>query len=83
MEGVEKNFIEEDAKHPIGLNRYEQIDAHIGQGTYGKVEKARDRLDGEYVRTKRLMKRRERREELSYYVIENIYRLTTTLQIHR
>lgn len=32
-----------------GARRYEQLDAHIGQGTYGKVEKARDLIDGEYV----------------------------------
>ena len=30
-----------------GAKRYEQLDAHIGQGTYGKVEKARDLMTGE------------------------------------
>jgi hypothetical protein len=31
-----------------GSKRYKQLDAHIGQGTYGKVEKALDLFDNEY-----------------------------------
>lgn len=37
----------EEKEEFIGAERYEQLDAHIGQGTYGQVQKARDRTDGE------------------------------------
>jgi len=37
-----------------GPSRYLQLDAHIGQGTYGKVEKARDLLDQEVIAIKKV-----------------------------
>lgn len=36
------------------MENYEQLDAHIGQGTYGKVEKARDKRDGQIVAIKKV-----------------------------
>eukprot|EP01057_Protomagalhaensia_wolfi_P003801 Protomagalhaensia_wolfi_Nauph_80__3800@NODE_384_length_2633_cov_84_411719_g290_i0_p1_GENE_NODE_384_length_2633_cov_84_411719_g290_i0NODE_384_length_2633_cov_84_411719_g290_i0_p1_ORF_typecomplete_len322_score48_33Pkinase/PF00069_25/4_6e70Pkinase_Tyr/PF07714_17/3_4e44Kinaselike/PF14531_6/1_1e16Pkinase_fungal/PF17667_1/2_3e09Kdo/PF06293_14/3_5e09RIO1/PF01163_22/8_7e05WaaY/PF06176_11/0_00028APH/PF01636_23/0_00056Haspin_kinase/PF12330_8/0_037Seadorna_VP7/PF07387_11/0_037Pox_serthr_kin/PF05445_11/0_09 len=37
-----------------GPRRYKQIDSHIGQGAYGKVEKALDLRTGEYVAIKKV-----------------------------
>eukprot|EP00922_Rhytidocystis_sp_ex-Travisia-forbesii_P052747 GHVS01078251.1.p1 GENE.GHVS01078251.1~~GHVS01078251.1.p1 ORF type:complete len:339 (+),score=30.41 GHVS01078251.1:185-1201(+) len=37
-----------------GAERYEQLDSHIGQGTYGKVEKARDKTTGRVVAIKKV-----------------------------
>lgn len=37
-----------------GAARYEQLDSHIGQGTYGKVEKARDIISGKVVAIKKV-----------------------------
>lgn len=37
-----------------GSKRYKQLDAHIGQGTYGKVEKALDLFDNEIVALKKI-----------------------------
>lgn len=37
-----------------GKDRYEILDDHIGQGTYGKVEKAKDKITGEIVAIKKV-----------------------------
>eukprot|EP00922_Rhytidocystis_sp_ex-Travisia-forbesii_P052752 GHVS01078256.1.p1 GENE.GHVS01078256.1~~GHVS01078256.1.p1 ORF type:complete len:339 (+),score=24.28 GHVS01078256.1:185-1201(+) len=37
-----------------GAERYEQLDSHIGQGTYGKVEKALDKSTGRVVAIKKV-----------------------------
>eukprot|EP01054_Gregarina_sp_Poly1_P006434 Gregarina_sp_Poly_1__6433@NODE_343_length_9409_cov_658_993470_g287_i0_p9_GENE_NODE_343_length_9409_cov_658_993470_g287_i0NODE_343_length_9409_cov_658_993470_g287_i0_p9_ORF_typecomplete_len116_score14_31Pkinase/PF00069_25/2_9e11Pkinase_Tyr/PF07714_17/1_1e06_NODE_343_length_9409_cov_658_993470_g287_i061676514 len=39
---------------PSGPARYKQVDSHIGQGAYGKVEKALDLLTGEHVAIKKV-----------------------------
>lgn len=39
--------VSEQEKVLRGPQRYGQIDAYIGHGTYGQVQKARDLLDGE------------------------------------
>eukprot|EP01068_Selenidium_serpulae_P011701 Selendium_serpulae@DN5708_c1_g1_i1.p1 len=53
-----------------GPSRYTLLDAHIGQGAYGKVEKAQDTLDGEIVAIKKVKVERPE-PELSKSIAEH------------